>query len=261
MKITVITIFPEMIADAISHSIIGKAQKENKVTINIINLRDFGQGARHTVDDRPFGGGAGMVLKVDCIKKAIDNVKSQMPNVKNVRQGSKVILTSPRGNVYNQKKAKEYSNLEHMILVCGHYEGVDERVSEYVDEELSVGDFVMTGGEIGAIAIIDSVVRLLPGVLNESSPVDESFIEVDVDKLKTAVGTDSLIDKLQENNVKKVSLLEYPQYTRPEKFEGTSVPEILLSGDHQKISNWRLKESWEITKKRRPDLIEGLMIK
>ena len=213
-----------------AESIVERAQNKGLVEIKIHNLRDWTEDKRKTVDDKPYGGGVGMVMKIEPIDKAIEEVKSQKLKVKNTIQKSKVILTSPRGKMFNQKIAKELSQLDHLIIICGHYEGVDERVTEHlIDEEISIGDYVLTGGEIPAMIMTDTIVRLIPGVLEkDDATVNESFTE---------------------------NLLENPQYTRPEDYKGWKVPEILLSGDHKKIQEWQKQESLEKTEKERPDLI------
>lgn len=224
MKITIITLFPKMVSSFFEESIIKRAVEKKLVEIEVIYLRDFATDSYGTVDDRPYGGGAGMVLKVDVLHQAIKKAKTK---------NSHVVLTSARGRVFNQDKAKQFSKLSHLVIIAGHYEGVDERVLDYVDEEISIGDFVMTGGEIAAAAITDSVVRLIPGVLKkDEATVNETF---DIGGRK---------------------LLEYPQYTRPEIYQGKKVPKILLTGDHKKIEKWRQEQALELTKKRRPDLLD-----
>lgn len=259
MKITVITLFPQMIECFINQSIVARAIKKKLVEIEIVNLRDFAKDKYGTVDDRPYGGGTGMLLKVDCLKRAIDNVKCpvsrQGGQMSNVKCHKYTILTSARGSAYNQEKARAYSKLNHLVIVAGHYEGVDERVSHYVDEEVSLGDFVMTGGEITASAIIDSVVRLLPNVLKKNDAVEEeSFFQISINRLIEILGEKSALKSLKKKGVKKVRLLEYPQYTRPEEYKRLKVPPVLLSGDHKKIEKWRLQQAYNLTKKRRPDL-------
>ena len=207
MKISIITLFPEQFANVLNTSILGRAQKKGLVEFNLVNLRDFGEGPHKTVDDRPYGGGAGMILKPDILTRALKSVVNPSK--------FKIILMSASGTPYKQSKAQELSKLNHLIIVCGHYEGVDQRFIEtYVDEEISIGDYILTGGEIPAMVIADSIIRLLPGVLEkQEATIDESFTE---------------------------NLLEYPHYTRPEQFEGKKVPEILLSGNHQEIKKWNL---------------------
>lgn len=223
MRFDVLTLFPEMF-DVLKQSIIGRAIKNEKVELNLINFRDFSTDKQKHVDDTPYGGGAGMIIKPEPIYDAYKSI------VANVEVKPKVIYMSPRGNVFNQKKAIELSKENHLIILCGHYEGVDERViEEIVDEEISIGDYVLTGGELPAMVLIDAVARNIDGVLSEGSTSEESFSS---------------------------GLLEYPQYTRPEEFMGRKVPEVLLSGHHANIEKWRYEKSLEITKKRRPDLLE-----
>ena len=215
LKIDIITLFPDMFKGPFGESIVKRAQNKNLVEINIHDLREYGFGKRKTVDDRPYGGGVGMVLMVEPIFKALEKIKTK---------DSKVIILTPRGKTYNQKNAEKLSKINHLIFIAGHYEGYDERITEFVDEEISIGNFVLTGGEIPTMAIIDSIVRLIPGVLEkEDATKYESFSDI--------------------NEV------EYPQYTRPEEFNGLKVPKVLLSGNHKEISDWREKESKEKTAK------------
>jgi len=239
MKISIITLFPKMISGFFEESIVKRAIEKKLVEIEIINLRDFAIDDYGTVDDRPYGGGAGMVLRIEPLYKAvqfaISNFKflisKKTPNSK--KPISKTVLTSPKGKIFNQKKAQEYSRLDNLIIIAGHYEDVDARVLDYVDEEISIGDFILTGGEIPASAIVDSVVRLIPRVLKKDQATkNESF------------------------NINEKKILEYPQYTRPEEFMGKKVPEILLKGDHKKIKTWQLKKAYEETFKKRPDLLD-----
>ena len=234
MKISIITLFPSMISGFLNESILKRAQEKKLVEIEVINLRDFAVDDYGTVDDRPYGGGAGMVLRVDVIYKALQKVKFQKSRPKIDRPlAEKIVLTSARGKTYKQSVAQEYSKLDHLIIIAGHYEGVDERVLEYVDEEISVGDYVLTGGELPACIIADSIIRLVPGVLKKEEATQlESFSKID--------------GKI---------LLEYPQYTRPEIFEGKKVPEILLSGNHKNVDDWRKEQALQITKNKRPDLL------
>lgn len=235
MKFDIITLFPQMFeacpehgrGGPLSESIIKRAKEKGLIEINLHQLRDFGEGKHKNVDDTPCGGGKGMVLRIDVLDSAISNVKflistrlaSGSPRRKqNPKAKIRTVLMSPRGRRYNQDIAKELTQYDNIILVCGHYEGFDERVRDLVDEEISIGDYVLTGGEIPAMAIIDSVSRLIPGVLSEDSPESESFMEKD------------------ENGD---YLLEYPQYTRPIEYKGKKVPEVLLSGNHAEIEKWR----------------------
>jgi len=272
MKISIITLFPKMIASFFEESIVKKAKEKGLVEIELINLRDFALDSYGTVDDRPYGGGVGMVLRVDVLYKSLlsvipnlfrdlNKINKKQKMLKQVQHDNdyckKIILTSPKGKLFNQEKAKEYAKLDHLIIICGHYEGVDERVLNFIDEEVSLGNFVMTGGEITAAAITDGVCRLLPGVLKKEGATEiESFFEVSVDKLIEVVGEDEILKKLKEKGVKKVKLLEYPQYTRPENFLGFKVPKILLSGNHKEIEIWRLKKAYEETKRKRRDLLK-----
>ena len=219
MKISVLTLFPEMF-DIFNNSIIGRAQENKLVTLDYVNIRDYTLNKHKKVDDYPYGGGAGMVMAPQPI---VDSIRA----CKKYNSG-KVIFLGPRGKTFNQKIATELSKEEELIFICGHYEGIDERVYKYIDMEISLGDFVLTGGEMAAIPVIDSVLRLIPGVLGkEESFMDESYSD---------------------------GLLEYPQYTRPEEFEGDTVPKVLLSGHHENIRKWRRKQSRLITKERRKDL-------
>lgn len=217
--IDIITLFPDSFAGFLQSSIIGRAQKKGLVRINLINLRDFATDSYGSVDDRPYGGGAGMVLRVDIVSEAIKFVR---------KDGSTVILLTPQGGVFNQAQAQNLCGKSHLILVAGHYEGFDERIRDLTDLELSIGDYILTGGELPAAVVTEAVVRLLPGVLGkDESSRTESFSE---------------------------GLLEYPQYTRPEDWEGKKVPPVLLSGNHAEIAKWRAEQSRIRTKTRRPDL-------
>jgi len=232
MKITILTLFPEMFQGPFSSSIIKNAQKLGVVELEFINIRDYGIGAHRTVDDTPYGGGIGMLLRVDVIKDAIDDAKKRS-SVVSAKQ--KIILMTAGGKKYDQRTAETYASLAHLIIVCGHYEGFDDRIRNYVDAEISIGDFVVTGGEIPAMLIIDSVTRLLEGVLKIGVTDAESFSYTDGDTY----------------------LLEYPAYTRPAIFDGHPVPEVLMTGNHKKISEWRLQEAKNKTSKARPDLLKG----
>ena len=270
MKITVLTLFPNMINGFLQESIVKRAQEKGLVEIEVVDLKKFSQSSYGSIDDKPYGGGAGMVMMVEPIVNALKNSKLQIPNSKQttplrssasseLRRGrqDKIILTSARGEVYSQQIAEEYSHLDHLVIIAGHYEGVDERITQYIDEEISVGDFVMTGGEIPAAAIIDSVVRLIPGVLKkEEATADESFGEVLVSDLIKAVGQTDIIKNLQQKGIEKVRLLEYPHYSRPQEFDGKQVPEVITGGNHADIRAWRLQQSYNLTCAKRPDLFE-----
>lgn len=230
MQIDIITLFPDMLKGPFGESIVKRAQNKNLVEINIHNLRKWAKDKRGTVDDRPYGGGAGMVMMATPIVDAISELKSQ-------NSKTKTILLSPRGRVWKQELALKYSKLDHLILICGHYEGVDERVREFIDEEISIGDFILTGGEIPSMVMVDSIVRLIPGVLEKPDATKfESF---------------SLLTSQPHLQ------LEYPQYTHPEEFKGLKVPTVLLSGNHEEITKWRTEKAIEITKKNRPDLLKN----
>jgi len=230
MRIDIITIFPKMFKPVLGESIIKRAQNKGKVKIYIHNLRDYSLDKHKKVDDRPFGGGSGMVLNAQPVFRAVEDIKSQVRG-----QRSKVILLCPQGVELEQKVAKRLAKSKHLILICGHYEGIDERVRGYLaDEEISIGDYVLTGGELPAMVLVDCLVRLVPGVLGDRNSLNfESF----------------------EGN-----LLEYPQYTRPASFRGMKVPKTLLSGNHSKIMEWRKNESVKRTKQKRPDLLKSSQI-
>ena len=232
MIISVLTLFPEMFESPFSHSIIKNAINKKLIKLDLINIRDFGIGRHRTVDDRPYGGGRGMVLRVDVLFNALEFAKNKFK--KKGKQKQKIVLLDPSGKTYNQKKAREFSKLDHLILICGHYEGFDMRIKNFIDEEISIGDYVLTGGEIPAMSIIDSVSRLREGVLPEDAAEIESFSDRN--------GSMSL---------------EFPQYTRPDEFNNLKVPKVLLSGNHQSIKTWREKQSKRITKKNRPDLLKS----
>ena len=219
MKFNVLTLFPEMF-DCLEHSIVGRAKQSGKVYINLINIRDFSKSKHKKVDDTPYGGGAGMVIMPNVVYDAYSSIKNK---------NAKVIYVSPQGKLLTQSKVTSLAKEEELTILCGHYEGIDERVlTEIVDEEISIGDYVLTGGELPAMVLIDAVSRYVDGVLKEDSIKEESF----------------------SNN-----LLEYPQYTRPEVFMDMKVPEILLSGHHKNIDKWRKEQSLERTKQKRPELL------
>ncbi|KGM94174.1 tRNA (guanosine(37)-N1)-methyltransferase TrmD [Clostridium botulinum] len=223
MKIDILTLFPEMF-DIFNHSIIGRAINKDILQINSHNIRDYSKNKHKKVDDYPYGGGAGMVMTPQPI---VDSIKALRKN-----NSGKVIFLGPRGKTFNQEVAKEFSKEKELIFICGHYEGIDERAYKYIDEEISLGDFVLTGGEMACIPVVDSICRLVPGVLSSSeSYMEESFYN---------------------------GLLEYPQYTRPECFEGEKVPDVLLSGHHENVRKWRRLKSLLVTKEKRLDLFDKI---
>lgn len=220
MRITVLTLFPEMYGDFLKTSIIGRAISRGLVSVDFVQIRDFAHDNYKHVDDRPFGGGRGQVMKCQPVLDALNSVRNEQ---------SYTIMMNPAGHPYTQKKAHEFSQKDHLIILCGHYEGMDARINNHIDELVSIGDYVLTGGEVASMAIMDSVIRLLKGAITEGSTEEESY----------------------ENG-----LLEYPQYTQPSDYNGEKVPDILVSGNHQKIREWRLEQSILLTKKQRPDLYE-----
>ena len=219
MKISILSLFPHMFDGFITESIISRAIENKKVEIEVVDFRKYSHLSNNSVDDTPYGGGAGMVLRCEPIFEAIEAIKTD---------DSYIILLSPEGTTYNQKIAKRLTNIKHLIIICGHYEGFDERINTLADEIISIGDFILTGGELPAMMICDSVIRLLDGVINKESLKDESF----------------------EDN-----LLDYPVYTKPEEYRKMKVPEVLLSGNHQKIAEYRAAERIRITKEKRKDLL------
>lgn len=240
MKITIISLFPDMFEGFLQESIVKKAQEKGALELEIVNLRDFAVDEHNTVDDRPYGGGAGMVLMAEPVDKALQKYG----------EGAYTLMTSPRGFTFNQEKARSLSKKDHIVIFAGHYEAVDERAVEMFDEEISIGDYVLTGGELPAAVITDAVARLLPGVLKKEDATEiESFFEVSVEELMDIVDDNDELKKLHEKGVKTLKLLEYPHYTRPQEYKGKKVPDVLLSGHHKEIKKWQLKKSYEITKK------------
>ncbi|HDZ86667.1 MAG TPA: tRNA (guanosine(37)-N1)-methyltransferase TrmD [Actinobacteria bacterium] len=221
MKVDIVTAFPDMFSSLLSESILKKAQENGFLEATVHDLRDYTTDKHRQIDDTPYGGGPGMLIKVEPLYRAIEELKSS---------GSHIILLTPQGKILKQEFTQELSKKEHLIMICGHYEGVDERIRSFVDEEISLGDYILTGGELPAMVLLDAVTRKLDGVLGSS----ESLAEESFEK----------------------GLLEYPQYTKPAEFEGLKVPEVLLSGHHQKIEDWRKEESLRRTKERRPDLLK-----
>ena len=223
IRFDILTVFPEIIEGMVSSSILKRAIEKGLIEINIIDFREYAGNKHSTVDDYAYGGGAGMLIRVDPIYRALNTIEGL--------SGAHKVLTSPSGNVWSQKKAEEFSKLNHIVIVCGHYEGIDARVLNYIDEEVSIGDYVLTGGEIPAGVIIDSVSRLISGVIADDSTVNESF---------------------------SMGLLEYPQYTRPQEFDGYKVPDILLSGHHANIKKWQRYEALKKTYIMRPELLNQI---
>ncbi|MGP6138713.1 MULTISPECIES: tRNA (guanosine(37)-N1)-methyltransferase TrmD [unclassified Jeotgalibaca] len=229
MRIDVLTLFPNMFEGPMTDSIIGKAAEKEIVTIETTNFREFADNKHKTVDDYPFGGGAGMLLKAQPIVDAIGNIESKYPETK-----KRIILMDPAGKKYDQALAEELAQEEHLVFICGHYEGYDERIKAFITDEISIGDFILTGGELSAMVIIDSVVRLLPETLgNTLSNQTDSF---------------------------STGLLEHPQYTRPRDFRGMEVPDVLVSGNHAKIAEWQDKESLRKTWLKRPDMLDSIVL-
>ena len=221
MKIDILTLFPNMFDNVFDESIIKRAKSSSKVSINIHNFRDYSLDSHKKVDDTPYGGGCGMVLMAQPIYDCVESLRTK---------DSKVIILTPSGTPYKQKIAYDLSKEKHLIIICGHYEGFDERIMALADIQLSIGDYVLTGGEIPAMVLVDSITRLLPGVIKEESHLEDSFNEE--------------------------KLLDYPTYTKPQNFRGMEVPEILISGDHKKIAEYRYQESLRRTREKRPDLLE-----
>ncbi len=221
MKITVVTMFPELFDSFLSGPLIARSLEKKLAEIRIVDIKEYADGSFRHIDDSPFGGGAGMILRCEPVIRALRDVRSE---------DSHTILFSPAGNAYSQKKAHELADMPDLVLLCGHYEGIDARAEEEADELLSIGDYVLSGGEIPAMAVIDSIIRLKEGIIRSASTEDETF---------------------------ETGLLEYPQYTKPRDFEGKTVPEVLLSGNHEKIRLWKRKESLRRTLRNRPDLLEN----
>ncbi len=225
MKISIITLFPQMLSGPFDFSIVKRAVDKKLVEINLVNLRDFGIGKHKTVDDKAYGGGRGMIIRVDVLEKAVlETLDNNLP-----KNEQKVVFLGPKGKSFDQKKAKELAGLKHLILICGHYEDIDHRAYEFIDEEISVGDFITTGGEIPAMLMTDAITRLIKGVLPQGVTDDESF----------AIGA-----------------LEHPQYTRPQSFKDSPVPQTLLSGHHKNVQDWKKQQSKNVTQALRPDLLK-----
>ncbi|MBI2327013.1 tRNA (guanosine(37)-N1)-methyltransferase TrmD [Candidatus Curtissbacteria bacterium] len=250
----ILSLFPEMFEGTFSQSIIKHALDKKLISIKFVNPRDFAQDLRKTVDDKPYGGGSGMVMKVDVLTKALESIRPKPYS----------ILLSASGRKYTQEKAQYLAKKKEIALICGHYEGVDARLEYFVDEITSIGDFVLTGGEIPAMAIVDSVTRLLPGVIKKESTDIESFSPSTINPLRSRLSSRRAHLARRESrrarseaNHQPSTLLEYPQYTRPEEFRGFPVPKVLLSGNHKQIENWREEQILMRTKKFRPDLLKS----
>lgn len=229
MEVEILTLFPRMCEGYLAESILGKAREAGLLAVRVTDVREYAEGRHRVTDDAPYGGGAGMVMKPEPLTAAIEAARERLP-------GAPVVLTSPRGRILDQALARRFAEGRRLVLVCGRYEGVDERVTRIVDMEVSVGDFVLTGGELAALCVVDAAARLVPGVLgNEASAGSESF-----------AGDEAV--------------LEHPHYTRPPEFRGMRVPEVLLSGDHRRIERWRRRESLRATRDRRPELFERLQL-
>jgi len=221
LKVDIVTAFPDMFSSLLSESILKKAQENGFLEAKVHDLRDYTIDKHRQIDDTPYGGGPGMLLKVEPLYRAIEELKSS---------GSYIVLLTPQGKILKQEIAQELSKKDHLIMVCGHYEGVDERIRSFVDEEISLGDYILTGGELPAMVLLDAVTRKIDGVLGSSESLTEETFEK--------------------------GLLEYPQFTKPAEFEGLKVPKVLLSGHHQKIEKWRKEKSLQRTKEKRPDLLK-----
>ncbi len=228
MIIDVLTIFPRFFESPLQESLLGKAIENSLIAIRIHNIRDYATDKHKTVDDRPYGGGAGMVMKLEPIVNALEHLNREQPK-------GHIVLLTPQGSLFNQKKAREWSTKERLILICGRYEGIDDRITHFIDEEVSIGDYILSGGEVAALVVIDAVARLIPGVVGNRESLDNESFER--------------------------GLLEYPQFTRPRTFRGLTVPDILLTGNHENIRKWRIAQSIIRTKNRRPDLFRRLVLK
>lgn len=227
MHIDVLTLFPEMFPGVLEHSMLGRAKTNGYFDYDLINFRKYGKGKHQQVDDTPYGGGAGMLLKPEPIFEAIDDVRKQSPNTK-----KRIILSDPAGRPFDQSFAEELAEEDHLVFICGHYEGYDERIRSLVTDEVSIGDYVLTSGELASMVMIDAIIRLIPGVLgNKESAIEDSF---------------------------STGLLEHPHYTRPAEYRGMKVPDVLMSGNHKNINQWRKDQSLKRTAERRPDMLKSL---
>ena len=253
MQFDIITIFPEFFTGPLDYGIVRRAREASLVDVRVHDLRAFTHDRHRTVDDRPFGGGEGMVLKPEPLFEAVESLGAE--DAPTDRPGSAVILLSASGKLFGQETARRFAGLERIIFLCGRYEGVDERVAEHLaTDEISIGDFVLSGGELGAALMIDAVTRLLPGALgNENSAINESFSAIQ------AASGEERDSTSHQSPVTGHALLDFPHYTRPAEFRGWSVPEVLLSGNHEDIRRWRLKTALEKTRRNRPDLLRSDM--
>jgi tRNA (guanine37-N1)-methyltransferase len=257
MQFEIVTIFPEFFAGPLNYGIVRRAQEAHLVDVRLHDLRAFAHDRHRTVDDRPFGGGEGMVLKPEPLFEAVESIT----DADSASRRSAVVLLSASGELFRQETARTFARLERIILLCGRYEGADERVAEHLaTHEISIGDFVLSGGELGAALILDAVTRLIPGALgNEDSTVNESFSVPDLGSLEegaSSASRESLVTRHEPRTTNQV-LLDYPHYTRPADFRGWKVPEVLLSGNHEEIRRWRLQKAIEKTRRNRPDLLRA----
>src|SRR6266699_3535228 len=261
MRFDLITIFPEFFGGPLNHGILRRAQESGLVEVHAQDLRAFTKDRHRTVDDRPFGGGEGMVLKPEPLFEAVESLSAAESALK---ARNAVVLLSASGTLFRQETARRFAQLDRIILLCGRYEGVDERVAEHLaTDELSIGDFVLSGGELGAALIVDAVTRLLPGALgNEDSSVNESFTAIGACASEAApsISHQPPFDSVQGKPVTSHLLLDFPHYTRPAEFRGWPVPEVLLGGNHEEIRRWRRERALEKTRRNRPDLLDGVML-
>lgn len=263
MRFDIITIFPEFFRGPLDYGIVRRAREAKLIDVAVHDLRDFTHDRHRTVDDRPFGGGEGMVLKPEPIFEAVESLIGPMDDTPRVAAGDKtaIVLLSAAGKVFHQETARKFSRLERMVLVCGRYEGVDERVAQHLaTDEISIGDFVLSGGELAAAMVLDAVTRLIPGALgNEDSATNESFAAVPMNDLddSSTVRLQTLNDPAEPER----GILDYPHYTRPQNFRGWEVPEVLVSGNHEEVRRWRKQTAIEKTRRNRPDLLTGISLR
>lgn len=249
MKITALSLFPEIVKAVCDVSMMKRAQEKGLVDIEYVNLRDYAIDDNGTVDDRPYGGAAGMVLRMEPLVNALETIRNE-------KKGSHVVLTSARGKQFSQEMAEGLVAKDHLVIIAGHYEAADERIIDYINDEVSIGDYVLTGGELPASIIIDSVVRLVPGVLKKDQATEEeSFSMLPLEEVAQVVGMTPELVALKKKGKTHLRLLEYPHYTRPQEFRGISVPDVLTSGDHARIREWHIRKAYECTLERRPDLL------